>query len=574
MMGDLRRLGSFLRPYWLHLAGGLGCALIVALAQLFVPRYLGNTIDAIIRTRNLQLLNLTAGVILAAFLVRSVFLYGQLYLIFYIGHRVIADLRNAIFSQIQRWSLDRFARWHSGELIARAIQDTQLIQTNLLSGLVDFVGVSLTLLGILLMIFWLQWQLALVTVLVIPLFFGTARLFGREIHKISARAQQRIADLTTLLREAVAGARIIRAFTQEARETTRFAAENERTFRENLRISKLVATEAPVVSLLTTIGLVLVLWKGGQYVTRGVMTAGELVAFLTYVGIAVEPVLHLTRLYSGMRQAAASVERIVEVLTTRETVLEAPDAFDLPPIQGHVAFRNVSFAYDGQQEVLTDITFEVRPGERVAIIGPSGAGKSTLINLIPRFYDPTRGVVEIDGYDLRRVKIQSLRRQIGIVPQEVVLFSGTIRENIAYGRPGATMEEVEAAARAANAHAFICGLPAGYDTVVGEGGLQLSGGERQRIAIARAILNNPRILILDEATSALDSESERLIQEALERLMEGRTTFIVAHRMSTVRHAHRILVLMDGRLVEEGSHEDLLRREGVYQRLSRMQLVD
>jgi|DewCreStandDraft_2_1066082.scaffolds.fasta_scaffold01424_9 subfamily B ATP-binding cassette protein MsbA len=574
MMGDLRRLGSFLRPYWLHLAGGLGCALIVALAQLFVPRYLGNTIDAIIRTRNLQLLNLTAGVILAAFLVRSVFLYGQLYLIFYIGHRVIADLRNAIFSQIQRWSLDRFARWHSGELIARAIQDTQLIQTNLLSGLVDFVGVSLTLLGILLMIFWLQWQLALVTVLVIPLFFGTARLFGREIHKISARAQQRIADLTTLLREAVAGARIIRAFTQEARETTRFAAENERTFRENLRISKLVATEAPVVSLLTTIGLVLVLWKGGQYVTRGVMTAGELVAFLTYVGIAVEPVLHLTRLYSGMRQAAASVERIVEVLTTRETVLEAPDAFDLPPIQGHVAFRNVSFAYNGQQEVLTDITFEVRPGERVAIIGPSGAGKSTLINLIPRFYDPTRGVVEIDGYDLRRVKIQSLRRQIGIVPQEVVLFSGTIRENIAYGRPGATMEEVEAAARAANAHAFICGLPAGYDTVVGEGGLQLSGGERQRIAIARAILNNPRILILDEATSALDSESERLIQEALERLMEGRTTFIVAHRMSTVRHAHRILVLMDGRLVEEGSHEDLLRREGVYQRLSRMQLVD
>jgi len=574
MMGDLRRLGSFLRPYWLHLAGGLGCALIVALAQLFVPRYLGNTIDAIIRTRNLQLLNLTAGVILAAFLVRSVFLYGQLYLIFYIGHRVIADLRNAIFSQIQRWSLDRFARWHSGELIARAIQDTQLIQTNLLSGLVDFVGVSLTLLGILLMIFWLQWQLALVTVLVIPLFFGTARLFGREIHKISARAQQRIADLTTLLREAVAGARIIRAFTQEARETTRFAAENERTFRENLRISKLVATEAPVVSLLTTIGLVLVLWKGGQYVTRGVMTAGELVAFLTYVGIAVEPVLHLTRLYSGMRQAAASVERIVEVLTTRETVLEAPDAFDLPPIQGHVAFRNVSFAYNGQQEVLTDITFEVRPGERVAILGPSGAGKSTLINLIPRFYDPTRGVVENDGYDLRRVKIQSLRRQIGIVPQEVVLFSGTIRENIAYGRPGATMEEVEAAARAANAHAFICGLPAGYDTVVGEGGLQLSGGERQRIAIARAILNNPRILILDEATSALDSESERLIQEALERLMEGRTTFIVAHRMSTVRHAHRILVLMDGRLVEEGSHEDLLRREGVYQRLSRMQLVD
>jgi len=574
MMGDLRRLGSFLRPYWLHLAGGLGCALIVALAQLFVPRYLGNTIDAIIRTRNLQLLNLTAAVILAAFLVRSVFLYGQLYLIFYIGHRVIADLRNAIFSQIQRWSLDRFARWHSGELIARAIQDTQLIQTNLLSGLVDFVGVSLTLLGILLMIFWLQWQLALVTVLVIPLFFGTARLFGREIHKISARAQQRIADLTTLLREAVAGARIIRAFTQEARETVRFAAENERTFRENLRISKLVATEAPVVSLLTTIGLVLVLWKGGQYVTRGVMTAGELVAFLTYVGIAVEPVLHLTRLYSGMRQAAASVERIVEVLTTRETVMEAPDALDLPPIQGHVAFRNVSFAYNGQQEVLTDITFEVRPGERVAIIGPSGAGKSTLINLIPRFYDPTRGLVEIDGYDLRRVKIQSLRRQIGIVPQEVVLFSGTIRENIAYGRPGATMEEVEAAARAANAHAFIAGLPAGYDTVVGEGGLQLSGGERQRIAIARAILNNPRILILDEATSALDSESERLIQEALERLMEGRTTFIVAHRMSTVRHAHRILVLMDGRLVEEGSHEDLLRREGVYQRLSRMQLVD
>ncbi|MDR7434015.1 MAG: ABC transporter ATP-binding protein [Armatimonadota bacterium] len=573
-MGDLMQLRNFLRPYWLHLGGGLGCALVVAIAQLFVPRFLGNTIDAIIRTRNLQLLNLTAAVILAAFLVRSVFLYGQLYLIFSIGHRVVADLRNAIFRQIQRWSLDRFARWHSGELIARAIQDTQLVQTNLLSGLVDFVGVSLTLFGIIVMIFWLQWQLALVTVLVIPLFFGTARLFGREIHRISARAQQRIADLTTLLREAVAGARVIRAFTQEEREIARFAAENERNFRENLRISTLVATEAPVVSLLTTIGLVLVLWKGGQYVTRGVMTAGELVAFLTYVGIAVEPVLHLTRLYSGMRQAAASLERIAEVLATRETVLEAPDAIDLPPIQGHVAFRNVSFTYDGQQEVLTDITFEVRPGERVAIIGPSGAGKSTLINLILRFYDPTQGVVEIDGVDLRRVKIQSLRRQIGIVPQEVVLFSGTIRENIAFGCPEATMEEIVAAARAANAHGFISALAEGYETVVGEGGLQLSGGERQRIAIARAILNNPRILILDEATSALDSESERLIQEALERLMEGRTTFIVAHRMSMVRHAHRILVLMDGRLVEEGSHEDLLRREGIYQRLSRLQLVE
>jgi subfamily B ATP-binding cassette protein MsbA len=383
-----------------------------------------------------------------------------------------------------------------------------------------------------------------------------------------------VAWLASLLRQAFGGARVIRAFVQEEREIGRFLRENERTFRENLRISQLIAIQVPIVSFATALSLVAVMWQGGHMVTGGVITAGTLVSFLAYAGIAVEPIIALSRLYGGVRQGLGALDRVLELLRVPEGVTDAPHAIDAPPLRGHVRFRNVSFSYDGTTNVLREVSLDVGAGVRIAVVGTSGAGKTTLVNLIPRFYDPTSGAVEIDESDLRTFTRRSVRRQIGLVPQETVLFLGTIRDNIAYARPEASQEQVIAAAEVANAHEFIMRLPATYDTLIGEDGVQLSGGQRQRLAIARAVLTNPRIIILDEATSALDAESERLVQEALDRLMEGRTTFIIAHRLSTVRKADRIVVLDAGRIVEQGRHDDLMALGRVYAKLAGLQLVE
>ncbi len=569
-----RRLISFLRPYRTAVAGGASCVVLVTATQLFVPRYLGVTIDALTGARRPELLNTAALVILAALGLRSLFLYGQISLAFFLSHRVGADLRQRAFEQVQRWSLARFARWTSGDLIARSLQDTVLVQQNLLVGLFDFAGTVLTVAGILVMLFVLDWRLAGFSLIVIPVLLGSARAFGWEIQRTTQRAQERAADLAVLIRQAVGGARVIRAFAQETREIAAFRRQNERTFRENLRISQLIAAQVPIVSLLTALGLVTVLWLGARLVASGGMTVGTLVSFLTYAGLAVEPAVGLSRFYGSIRQGFGALERIVEVIDADGDVADAPGARDLPAARGAIQFRNVSFAYEGRQWALRGVSLTVAPGERIAIVGPSGAGKTTLVNLIPRFYDPTEGSVEIDGADLRGVTLRSLRRQIGLVPQEVVLFIGTVHDNIAYGRPEATRDEIVTAARVANAHEFIEALPSGYDTLLSEDGVQLSGGQRQRLAIARAVLHAPRIIILDEATSALDPESEQLIQEAFDRLVEGRTTFIIAHRLSTVRKADRIIVLERGQVVEQGRHDELMTAGGAYARLAGLQLVD
>lgn len=569
----MRRVAGLLAPHWPAFTAGVSCLVLVTATQLFVPRFFGQTIDHIIATRRLAALNSAAVVLLGIFAARSVLLYGQIFFGFFLSHRATADLRVRVFERIQRWSLDRFEQWSSGDLISRTLQDTQVVQTTLLTGLLDFAGTALMLAGILVMLFVLQWRLALFTLVVIPVLLLAARAFGREIQGLSHRAQQRAADLAMLVRQAFGGARVIRAFAQEERETSRFRHENERAFAANLRISELVAAQVPVVSFLAALGLIAVLWLGGRLVTEGAMTVGELVSFFVYAGLALEPAAGLSRLYASMRQGMGALERVSELLVVPEGVTDRPGAGDLPPVRGAVRFRKVSFSYDRTALVLRDIDLDVTPGEWVAVVGPSGAGKSTLVNLIPRFYDPTQGVVEVDGIDIRTVRMRSLRRQIGFVPQETVLFLATVRENIAYARPEASLPDIAAAARIANADEFIAGLPQGYDTLLGEDGYQLSGGQRQRLAIARAVLADPRIIILDEATSALDAESERLVQEAFDRLTAGRTTFVIAHRLSTVRRAHRVIVLDQGQIVEEGRHDDLMSQGGVYARLARLQLV-
>ncbi|HEX9246354.1 MAG TPA: ABC transporter ATP-binding protein [bacterium] len=574
-MVEIRRLAGYLRPYTFQLAGGLVAAVLVAVAWLYVPRYVGLMIDEIIKSRgNFAVLNTAALVILAIYVFRSLCLFIQLSLLAFVGHRLVADLRAHAFRQIQRWSLDRFIHWHSGEVISRTIQDTQLVESRLLNGLVDLLTTGLLVIGVVVALFLMQWRLALLTFGTIGGLIVAARLFGREVQQGSTRAQSRVASLTSLLKEAITGARIIRAFAQEPREVARFGRENERTFEENYRIRRLIALEVSLVSVLNALGLVFVMWAGVKYVAAGQMTAGSLVSFLAYLALAMDPAASLLRYYSESRQAMAGIVRIFEMLDVPETVVQAPNAVRLARLTGHVRFRNVSHAYDPDRWALRNITLDVRPGEHVAIVGPSGAGKSSLVNLIPRFYDATEGEVLVDGADLRRVQIAPLRQQIGLVPQETVLFAGTVAENIAYGKPRAAQEEIEAAARVAAAHEFITRLPDGYDTVLGEGGMQLSGGQRQRLALARAVINNPAILILDEATSALDAESEEAIQRAMTRLTEARTTFIIAHRLSTVRSADRIVVLLDGQIVEMGRHDDLAAQNGPYSRLVRAQFIE
>lgn len=564
--GSFKRALSFVRPYLSYIALALLCMLAVAGLSLLIPWLVKDMIDKVLVEKDLRMLNLISILGIGIYFLKGIFSFGQEYLMSYVAQKVIFDLRSRLWRHLSRLSLSFFTKEKGGDIISRLTNDISLIEQTLTYAVVDFVIRAVTVIGIIAFIFYINWELSLISISLLPLTAFLIEKYSKKMRRLGRQIQDSLSSLTSIISEVIGAIKVVKAFATSDKEVERFEEANIRSLKASLKGAKLRAMLSPTVEMVAAASTIFLLWYGGRKVIEGRLTPGELVAFLGYVAMIVTPLKGLSTVFSRLQQALAAADRIFEFMEIPPEVSEDVNAIDMPDIKGEVEFRCVSFSYD-EEPILKEINLKVKPGEIVGVVGPSGSGKTTLVDLIPRFYDPTKGAILIDGIDIRKVKLDSLRRQIGIVSQETVLFATTIRENIAYGKPDATLEEIVEAAKVANAHDFIMKLPNGYDTMVGERGVTLSGGERQRIAIARAILGNPKILIFDEATSALDSESERLVQEALERVMKGKTTFFVAHRLSTLRCADRIVVLNDGRIVEEGSHEELLKKRGLYWRL-------
>lgn len=569
----LLRCFGYLRPHWKATAGAYGMMVLVDLINMINPQIIRWAIDHGIRTASSSLLTLAVIGLLGLVILKGVMTYFEGRWTEVASQSVAYDLRNELQRKITLLSFSFHDQAEAGDLLSRAIQDVERIR--FLTGRATFRVVEGALLMLLTAAVLLSMnpRLALMAVLIIPLLAVQSIRFGRVFRPLSMQIQKQLAALTTRVEQNLRGARVIKTFAQEDAEIERFEAENRRWFDLSARSARLQAWNMPLLHLIANLGSVAILAYGGTLVIEGSLSLGELVAFTTYMAQLVAPVRFLGMILPAITMAAASAERVFEILDTVPDVREVPDAVPLRLTRGHVRFENVSFSYGRRDEALKDISFEVQPNQVVALLGPTGSGKTTVVNLIPRFYDPSSGRILLDGQDIRTVTIASLRGQIGMVLQDTTLFAASIRENIAFGRPDASQEQIEAAACAAQADEFIRRMANGYDTEVGERGATLSGGQKQRVAIARALLTDPRILILDDATSSVDAETEHLIQLALQRVMEGRTTFVIAHRFSTVQRADLILLLERGRLVAQGRHEDLLRTSALYQRIVREQLL-
>ncbi|MCQ5183658.1 lipid A export permease/ATP-binding protein MsbA [Phascolarctobacterium faecium] len=562
---------SYIKPYMHRLLFAMVCTIMAAAGNLYIPWIIKDMIDEVLADKNGTMLNWIAASIIAIFIVRGLFWYGQNYLMSYVGQSVIIDIRAAVFKKLQRLSVSFYDKNKTGTIMSYVTNDVNALQSAMVENTIEMITEGFILIGSVVAMIYLDWRLTLFTVCTFPVVLWFMEFFGKKIRKTGGRIQECTADITSVLQESVASARVIKSFVREDYEVDRFDVENKANFRANMKNAQLMATLTPVVELVAAIGVTMIIWYGGNNVINGTITAGSLVAFLTYAVNISNPIKRLTRVIGNIQKALAAAQRVFMIIDMPEEIAESRDAKQLPEVSGKVEFQNVSFAYNDKGNVITDLSFSVKPGEVIAIVGPSGAGKSTIANLLPRFYDVNKGDIKIDGHSVREVTLDSLREQVGIVPQETMLFNGSVYNNILYGRLDATKEEIEAAAKAANAHDFIMQLTDGYETKLGDRGVNLSGGQRQRIAIARAILKDPRILILDEATSALDTESERVVQEALDRLMVGRTSFVIAHRLSTVKNADKILVLEKGNLVESGTHDELLALDGLYAHLYKIQ---
>jgi subfamily B ATP-binding cassette protein MsbA len=563
-MKIFRRIIGNIKPYLLHLVGGGICLLLSSLLYPALLSSVKHLIDITFPKKDLHSNLLIFFLIIGISTFSGIVNFGHTYLISYVGQKIIIDLRAKLYSHLQFLSLSFFDKRKTGHLMSRITNDVSVLQNLVTSGIIDLFTSILTIIVLIIYIFILNWKLTLVVFIGFPFIAFSFSSFSRKIRKVSGQIQSKIADITEILQETLSSMKIVKSFAREKYEIEKFNKKNIESFKTTMKGIRYSAILTPFIQWIGFLGLAFAFYIGGIEVIQGRLTTGGLITFLTAVGLLAQPVRNLTRINALIQHSIACGERIFEILDTKPEVIEKENAIELSEVKGYVKFENVCFSYDGKKEVLKNINFTVSPGETVALVGHSGAGKTTLVNLIPRLYDPTKGRILIDGIDIKDIKIESLRKQIGIVPQDVILFGGTVEENIGYGKENATKEEIINAAKLANAHNFIIALPDGYNTIVGEKGLKLSGGERQRISIARAILKNPPILILDEATSSLDSISEALIQEALKRLMKGKTTFIIAHRLSTIKMADKIVVLENGMIKEIGNHEELFKKGKYY----------
>ncbi len=568
----LWRCFQYLRPYWKLEVGIYGLMILINLVNILTPQLIRRAIDGGIYGGDLVLLGQVVGGILLLTLAKGVMDYYQGQWTEFASQSAVYDIRNELLRKLVSLSFSFHDRTEAGQILSRAMQDVEHIRfligraiLRIIEGvvLILFTAVALLLMNV---------TLASLIILILPLLLHRAYKFGKQFRPLSLEIQNQLGVLTTRLEQNLRGARIVKAFAQENAEISHFIQENEKWFDLSAKSTTVQAVHAPMLDMIANFGTVLIIWYGGWQVTQNQLTLGELVAFTTYLAMLLRPIRLIGRIVPMFAIAASAGERIFAILDAPAEVADLPDAVPVPHLNGRVEFRNVSFAYQNHRTVLHNISFTVEPGQITAVIGPTGSGKSTLINLLARFYEPTEGCIFLDGHPAHKYTLRSLRSQIGLVMQDTILFATTIRENIAFGRPDASEAEIIQAARDAQAHDFIMAMPNGYDTYVGERGVTLSGGQKQRLAIARALLTNPRILILDDATASVDTHTEHLIQKALDRLMQGRTTFIIAHRLSTILRADYILLLENGRLSAYGPHEALLHRSSLYRRVYQLQI--
>jgi len=579
-MHVIKRILGLCRDYKMHFVIGMFCSAIAAVCTIYPAYIMKSIVNDVLVSKDLVVLNWIALSVIIVMLVKGIASFLSSYIMVYVAQTVLKNIRSMCFDKLSKLSLTFYEKQRTGELMSRITSDVAVLQ-NLVNDFIKFISDMIQLVGFCSYIFYLHWKLAFLSIIIIPVIGFIISRFSKKMKMIGAKTQGRIGDIATVLQEFITGIKVIKSFTLEKLLRERFENANGASFKEIMRGSRINASTTPVIEFINSCGLALIFWYGGREVVAGTLDAGQVVSFLTALVGLFTPIRDLSRMSNSISMAIGAGERVFEILDAEIDIKEKEEPIILESCSGAVDFKNVSFCYDvkridngiirEQLDVLKNIDFSIKPGEIIALVGPSGSGKSTFVNLIPRFFDVKGGSIEIDGKDVRDLSFSSMRKHIAMVPQDTLLFSGTIGENIRLGRLNATNEEIVEAAKLANAHNFILNQPNGYDTVLGERGVNLSGGQAQRIALARAFLKDPAILILDEATSALDSETENLIKESLSLLMKNRTTFMIAHRLSTVVNADKILVLNDCKIAEVGKHQELLDKQGLYAQLYRSQ---